>query len=305
MITLKQTIKAEHAGLLLRDYLTDVLHLSRRLVKKLKTADGKILVNGVEVTVRYELKAGDVLELVFPPETKDTSIILEDKPLDILYEDDAILIINKPPAMPSIPSQLHPTGTVANRLLAYYQRKQLPYTVHIVTRLDKDTSGLMLVAKNQYSHSLLARQQQMQQITRTYHAIVHGKMEEQHGTITFSIARERDSIIKRTISKDGQRAITHFHVKERFANYTYVAARLETGRTHQIRVHFAAIGHPLVGDDLYGGRHDVIERQALHCAHLHFTHPFSGEKLTFYAPLPADMRTLLQKIATHEEYGDG
>lgn len=295
-MTLKRTITEQHDRVLLRDYLRDALHLSSRLLKKVKM-DGKIRVNGSDVTVRYVLRTGDQLELIFPQEEKNETIILEHRPLDIVYEDDDVLIINKEPMMPSIPSHLHRVGTVANRLLAYYQSKGVPYTVHIVTRLDKDTSGLMLIAKHQYSHSLLARQQKEKQLCRTYEAIVHGVIRENAGMIDLPIGREKDSIVKRTITENGQEAITHYERLKQFLEYAHVKVRLETGRTHQIRVHFSAIGHPLVGDDLYGGSKSILQRQALHCSRIQFIHPISNQLIDISSPLPKDMKSFLQNLS--------
>src|SRR5699024_9898785 len=159
------------------------------------------------------------------------------------------------------PSYLYPSGTVANGLLAHYDKHHLAYTIHIVTRLDKDTSGLMLIAKHQYSHSLLSQMQKKQEIKRYYKALVSGSIKEDKGGIRLPIRRKEGSIIEREVGAGGQHAVTNYHVLKRYENFTYIKVQLETGRTHQIRVHFQALGHPLIGDSLYGGDMDILTRQ--------------------------------------------
>lgn len=290
---MKLRIQAADDGMMLREYLQKKLRFSTRLVKRLKSVEGGLLINSKPATVRYLLAENDVLEVSFPPEERSHRMVAEDLPLDIVYEDEAVLIINKSSGMPSIPSQLHPGGTVANGVLAYYDSLGLPSTVHIVTRLDKDTSGLLLIAKHQYSHSLLSEMQRENLITREYIAIVHGHIEQQQGTIDLPIGRKADSIIERTVINSGQRAVTHYEVIRTFKDYSFVNIRLETGRTHQIRVHFSAIGHPLVGDTLYGGKVDILRRQALHCSKLCFRHPFNMRSVNITSELPLDMRRFL------------
>lgn len=292
---MKRIIPTKYDGILLREYLHAGLLFSSRLIKRIISTGGKFIINGNEVTVRYRLKSDDHLQIIFPKEQRSPSIVPENLPLQILYEDDALLIINKPAGMPSMPSSLHLRGTVANRLLAYYDANDLHYTVHIVTRLDRDTSGLMLIAKHQYSHSLLSQMQRHKLIDRTYEAIVHGIVENPDGTINKPIGRKETSIIERIVTEKGQEAVTHYHVLNRYETHTYVNIRLETGRTHQIRVHFSSVGHPLLGDDLYGGKQDLIKRQALHCSKIAFNHPMTDEEIVIDASLPADMKNLLTK----------
>lgn len=279
-------------GLLIRDFLIEHASLSNRLIKKLKAHDGGILVDGVERTVRHILRCGEQLELVFPPEQISPSLEPVEMPLDIVYEDDFLLVVNKPAGMPVIPSQLHPTGTLANGILHYYLIKEIPYTIHVVTRLDKDTSGLVLIAKHDYSHSLFSNLQRKKEVRRKYIAIVEGILEEKKATIDLPIARRDDSIIERIVDKLGKEAVTYYQVLDESTDLSVVEVELETGRTHQIRVHFSHLGHPLVGDDLYGGRTDLLQRQGLHCSELHFIHPFTRESLSFKAPLPEDLAGL-------------
>lgn len=282
-------------GKILRRYLRETLEFSSRFIKKLTRKRGYLCINGRVVTVRYIVRTGDCLQIKIPEEKRSHTIQPELIPLRIIYEDDWILVIHKEAGMPSIPSAIHPSGTVANGLLAYYDKHNLPYTIHIVTRLDKDTSGLMLIAKHQYSHSLLSKMQKEKRIKRFYKAIVSGTIKMNTGTMNKRIRRKPNSIIEREVGIDGKKAITHFRVIERYDEYTYVSIRLETGRTHQIRVHFSDYGHPLLGDDLYGGNTTYLARQALHCAKLQFTHPITRESLTFQAKIPDQWKQLLHR----------
>jgi len=288
---IKINIDPSFDGMLLRDYLFDHLSLSNNLVKKAKSEKGQILINNVKKTVRYQLKAGDILQITFPPEQVSDSFIKSDIPLKILYEDDDIIIIDKQAGMPTIPSHLHPDKTIANGLLYYYDQIGLQSTIHVVTRLDKDTSGALLVAKHQYSHSILSRLQKQFLVKRKYVAIVHGNLRQDEGTIDASIGRKKESIIEREVSEEGKRAVTHFKVLERTGKFSVVEVELETGRTHQIRVHFSHIGHPLLGDSLYGleKKQTEIQRTALHCSEISFPHPMMKKQITQTAPIHYDM----------------
>ncbi|MFD2629682.1 RluA family pseudouridine synthase [Oceanobacillus kapialis] len=286
-------IEKIHEGLLIRTYLQREHSFSRRMIKSIKFNGGKILVNGTSQNVRYELKEGDRLEVQFPPEKIGAYMEAEDTPLSIVYEDDAVLVINKAAGMLSIPSLLQPNGTVANALLGHYKNQEIANTVHIVTRLDKDTSGLMLIAKNSYSHSRLSNFQKNGKVKRHYEALVEGKPSVEKVLIDAPIGRKDGSIIERVVREDGKQAITHFKVKAAFQAYSLVSIQLETGRTHQIRVHFAYLGHPLIGDTLYGGDDKLIKRQALHCCSLTFKHPITNEEMHFHQDMPQDMKRLV------------
>ena len=274
---------------MIREYLLEHAQLSNRLLIRAKQDNGAILVNGIKKTVRYVLQEGDKLQVIFPPEAISPYLIREHIPLDIVYEDDDILVVNKPANMSTMPSRTHPSGSLANGILHYYYEENIPYTIHVVTRLDTDTSGLVLVAKHQYSHSFLSSMQQHNKIERKYRAIVHGVVNEADGLIDKPIGRHPDSIIERMVRADGQTARTFYAVDKIVNELTYLHVRLETGRTHQIRVHFASIGHPLVGDTLYGGTREKISRQALHCSEISLIHPFTKKALHIQAELPADM----------------
>lgn len=281
-------------NVLLREYIKGQ-GISRAALTDIKFNGGDIFVNEERQTVRYVVSQGDKVKVCFPIEKRSEEMMAENMPLSIVYEDDYVLVINKPSNLATIPSREHPTGTLANGLLFYYDQHHIPSTVHIVTRLDKDTSGLLLVAKNRFVHHMLSQQHKEKNVKRVYRAIVHGKLPTNMGTIDAPIGRKVTSIIEREVRADGQKAVTHYQVEKAFDDMTLVKVILETGRTHQIRVHFAHLGHPLVGDDLYGGQVDKLKRQALHSAELTFYHPFFKKSMTFQSALPEDMEELIKK----------
>ncbi|MET3194086.1 RluA family pseudouridine synthase [Bacillus sp. OAE603] len=284
---LKWEVKTEHNGLLLREFL-HLMELSKRALTDIKFQGGKILVNDEEKTVRTIVKEHDIITIFFPIEKPSEELIPQAVPFEIVYEDDAVLVVNKPFGISSIPSREHPYGTLANGILHYYKQIGLQSTIHIVTRLDKDTSGLMLIAKNRYVHYLFSKNE-LKDVNRKYKAIVQGEMKESTGIINARIARKRDSIIEREVSEEGQEAITYFKVVETFKDFSIVELQLETGRTHQIRVHMSSINHPLIGDDLYGGSTDTLKRQALHSYYLSFIHPINKDEMSFEIVLPEDL----------------
>ncbi|MGP3609661.1 RluA family pseudouridine synthase [Anoxybacteroides rupiense] len=294
--SLQWTITQQADGKLIRDFLKEQ-HISRTALTDIKFHGGAIEVDGNPVTVRHLLRCGETLVVRFPPEERSADMIAEPLSLDVVYEDEYLLVVNKPPYMPTIPSREHPRGTLANALLHHYDKQNLSSTVHIVTRLDRDTSGLVLVAKHRHVHHLLSELQKKGYVKRKYEALCHNVVEDERGTITAPIGRKEDSIIEREVCEDGQRAITHFHVLRRFRHYTHVSLELETGRTHQIRVHLAYLGHPLLGDELYGGSREKINRQALHSTELSFFHPFHQQMKRFRCPIPHDMNRLIEEGA--------
>lgn len=271
--------------------------ISKKMLAKIKFQGGKITVNLQEKNVRYELQLGDQLEISLPKEEPHELLQADNHPLSIVFEDEHLLIVNKPAGVPSIPAQYHPNGTMANRVKYYLQSQNYEnQVVHTVTRLDKDTSGLMLFAKHGFAHAKLDQQLQKKQLIKKYTALVSGKHHELplHGVISQPIARQEGSIMKRTIDPEGKYAKTEFWVKRQLTEASLVDIQLHTGRTHQIRVHFESLGCPLLGDDLYGGDSShLIDRQALHCQELIFMHPFTGKELHFTAPLPKDMKAII------------
>ena len=282
------------AGQTIKEFLKEE-EISRIALTDIKFRGGNILVNGIEVNVRYVLKESETLTIIFPPENPSEGIVGERIPLTILFEDQYLLVVNKPAGMSTIPSREHPTGSLANALVGYYEEIGLRATAHIVTRLDRDTSGIVLIAKHRHIHHLFSKQQQKGHVKRTYEAFAEGSLKHENGSIEEPIGRKSDSIIEREVRSDGQYACTEYKVLNRYNDFTHVELQLKTGRTHQIRVHMSFIGHPLLGDDLYGGSLLLIERQALHCKKIRFPHPFSGIDMHFTAPLPFDMNELIKQ----------
>lgn len=287
------SIDRKDTGKLIKDFLKEQ-EISRTALTDIKFCGGEILVNGREVNVRYVLQQGDQLLVIFPPEMPSEALKGENIDLEIIYEDEYLLVINKPAGISTIPSREHPSGSLANALLGYYERNGIAATSHIVTRLDRNTSGLVLIAKHRHVHHLLSAAQQTGRVKRTYEAFVRGLMSDDQGTIKEPIGRKADSIIEREVRPDGQYACTHYRVLATYGNFTHLELQLETGRTHQIRVHLAFIGHPLLGDDLYGGEKSLINRQALHCSRVTFFHPFLNRGLNFCSPMPVDMQHLIR-----------
>jgi 23S rRNA pseudouridine1911/1915/1917 synthase len=271
--------------------LTGHQSISRKSLSKIKHG-GSLMVNKEEVTVRTTVNEGDFVEVVFPVEVGSPFLIPENIPLDILYEDEQIMIINKPAHLCVHPTFSQKSGTLANGVMYYWQTKGWQRTFHAVNRLDKDTSGIVLLAQNRYSHQQMSIQQKKQQLERRYYAWVEGVVKDEAGVIDAPIGRNPNSIITREVREDGQSAKTYYKVMKRFPTYTWLEVKLETGRTHQIRVHLSHLGHPLLGDDLYGGGRQIISRQALHAYYTSFRHPQTDEVVSFQAPLPNDLEEL-------------
>ena len=274
---------------------------SRSYLQKI-IKDGNVLVNGEPKKSSYRLEDGDEVTADLP-ELKSPDIEPENIPLDILYEDDSILMVNKPKGMVVHPSAGHYTGTLVNAVLWHCQGQlsgingvSRPGIVH---RIDKDTTGVLVVCKNDAAHNAVAAQLKEHSITRKYRAIVHGVIKEDEGTVDAPIGRHPTERKKMASGvKNGKRAVTHYRVLERFQGYTYVECQLETGRTHQIRVHMASIHHPLLGDIVYGPAKDShhLEGQTLHAMVLGLIHPVTGEYLEVEAPLPEYFENLLKKF---------
>lgn len=265
-------------------------------VVALKKIEKSILVNGIWEHVTYKLQEGDELTVHYTEETASKNIVPTPLPFSIVYEDEDIIIVDKPADMPVHPSMNNYTNTLANALMYYYGQKGKCFTFRCINRLDRDTTGLVLLAKHGISAGILSMQMQQRQIHRTYLALVEGRFSEPQGTIDAPIARKGESIIEREVNfETGERAVTHYKVVQTCSGgkYTLLSIHLETGRTHQIRVHMQHIGHPLIGDTLYPSDCSRIQRQALHSARLVFPHPVTGEIMDFRAELPKDMSRLL------------
>lgn len=273
--------------------------LSRSYIQKL-LKDEKVLVNGNAVKANYRVKAGEEIRLVLPP-AKEPDILPEDIPLVILYEDDDLLIVNKPKGMVVHPAAGHYSGTLVNAVMYHCQGKlsgingvMRPGIVH---RIDRDTTGSVIVCKNDFTHNHIAAQLKEHSITRRYHAICYGVISEEEGCIDAPIGRHPSDRKKMAVNdKNGKPAVTHYRVLERYSQYTYIECELETGRTHQIRVHMASIGHPLLGDEVYSGRRSPwkLEGQCLHAKTLGFIHPRTMRYMETDAPLPDYFTKLLQ-----------
>ena len=260
--------------------------------------DGNVQVNGQAVKPKYKLATGDVVTIE-PEKPKKIDLVPEDIPLDIVYEDDDVIVVNKPQGMVVHPAPGHPDHTLVNALLYHSPLSTIngEFRPGIVHRIDKDTSGLLMVAKNDMAHRSLAAQLKAKTNEREYVALVHGVIKEDRGTIDAPLGRSLKDRKKQAVVADGRHAVTHFKVLKRYHHYTLVACRLETGRTHQIRVHMKYIGHPLAGDPLYGPRKTLPGNgQYLHARLLGFKHPRTGKQLTFTAPLPPYFRQMLDKL---------
>lgn len=295
-------VQEEDKNLRIDKYLANQLsEQSRSYIQKL-IREEQVVVNGKTVKANYKVQPSDHLTLTIP-QLQEPDILPEDIPLDILYEDEDVLVINKPKNMVVHPSAGHYTHTVVNAVL-FHCKDQLSgingvLRPGIVHRIDMDTTGTIVICKNDYSHQVLADQLKVHSITRKYRAIICGNIKEDEGTIEGPIGRHPVDRKKMAINeKNGKPAITHFNVLDRFGNYTYVECQLETGRTHQIRVHMASKGHPLLGDTLYGPAKCPfhLQGQCLHAMVLGFIHPTKNEYMEFTAPLPDYFLHLLQKF---------
>ena len=273
--------------------------VSKKLLAKIKFHGGTMLVNQEVQNALYQVKPGDVVTIIIPDEGEHETLIPFNAPIDIVFEDEHLLIVNKPKDVASIPAQYHPTGTMVHRVKHYYnEQKYVNRVVHVVTRLDRDTTGLMLFAKHGFAHAMLDKQLQSGQLKKYYTALVSGEITDlsEKGQINLKIGRDLSSLIKRQVTEDGQAALTDYWLVEKKEEIAEVGIQLHTGRTHQIRVHFSAIGCPLLGDNLYGGKLDAgIERQALHCSRLELLHPFTQEPLVLTQDLAPDMKQVMDK----------
>ncbi|MER2125970.1 RluA family pseudouridine synthase [Solibacillus sp. FSL H8-0523] len=260
----------------------------------------RITVNGVNVKAKYKVKAGDVIEIDVPDVMEELEIIPEDLNLEIVYEDADVLVVNKPRGMVVHPAPGHASGTLVNGLMHHCKDLSGINGVArpgIVHRIDKDTSGLLMVAKNDIAHESLVNQLVEKSVTRKYTALVHGHIAHEKGTVDAPIGRDQKDRQKQAVVDKGKHAVTHFQVMEHFGEFTLVECRLETGRTHQIRVHMNYIGFPLAGDPKYGPKKTIdFGGQVLHAGVLGFVHPVTKEYLEFSSPLPADFQELLAEL---------
>ena len=279
---------------------------SRSYLQKI-IKEGSVLVNGSPVKASYRMDDQDEVTIDLP-ELKEPEIEAENIPLDILYEDDDLLMVNKPKGMVVHPSAGHTTGTLVNAVM-YHCKEDLSgingvMRPGIVHRIDKDTTGVLVICKNDKAHNFVAEQLKEHSITRKYRAIVNGVIKENEGTVNAPIGRHPTERKKMAINeKNGKHAVTHYRVLERFANHTYIECQLETGRTHQIRVHMASLHHPLLGDTVYGSQKNPyhLEGQTLHAMVLGLIHPSTGSYLEVTAPLPEYFQKLLKRFSAGQE----
>lgn len=292
-------VNENYEGRLLRDFLLKANKISKKGLCKLKNK-GKILCNGQEVTVRQVLSSGDLITLIYPTEQVSQYLFPQPIPISIVYEDQDLILLDKNAGICVHPTKGYPSGTLANGLLYHYNQKGEAAGFHAVNRLDKDTSGLILIAKNGYAKQQLFIQQQHQEFRRTYLALVHGQVKLETGIILAPIRKIEGKTIKREVHPDGQTAVTNYQTINRFKNYSLVRMQLKTGRTHQIRIHMSSIDHPLVGDELYGGSTKHIARQALHADSLKFFHPRNKKEMKFTSALPDDINNCLKLLIQDE-----
>lgn len=281
------------------EHYDNVLHvlkeqflLSDRLITKLKKAN-KIYLNDLQTYTKKSVTMGDTVSVLIDFEEDNSNIVASNIPLNIIYEDDYLLVLNKPANIAIHPSILHFDNSLSNGVKFYFDKLGLKKKIRIVNRLDRNTSGIVVFAKNEYIQECLIKQMKTKELKKEYLAIAKGILESKSGTLNFPIARKEGSIIERTVSSDGDSAITHYDVVKEFNNLSLVHIVLETGRTHQIRVHFSHIGHPILGDTLYGSPSKLINRQALHSYKLTFIHPVTKKVLSLEAPLPNDIKNII------------
>ncbi|WP_454192064.1 RluA family pseudouridine synthase [Paenibacillus sp. Marseille-Q7038] len=294
------TVTADYAKERIDKYITESMDDISRSQVQLWIADGHVTVNGAKVKSNYKLGEGDRITVIVP-EPMAVEIIPENIPLHVVYEDASVIVVNKQRGLVVHPAPGHTSGTLVNALM--YHCKDLSgingeLRPGIVHRIDKDTSGLLMAAKNDKAHASLAAQLKEHSVNRRYIALVHGHVQHDQGTVDAPIGRDTSDRKMFTVTdRNSKEAITHFTVLERLGDYTLLELKLETGRTHQIRVHMKFIGHPLVGDPMYGRNKGIkMNGQALHAQTLGFVHPDTGEQMEFTAPLPQDMEDVLASL---------
>jgi 23S rRNA pseudouridine1911/1915/1917 synthase len=299
-MTRELTAATEHAGIRLDAFLSADGALTRSQAARL-IAEGRVRVNGKPAAKSARLSGGETVT-VDVPQLRETALPPQDIPLDVVYEDDDVIVVNKPTGLVVHPAPGHPDGTLVNALLHHcgdslsgIGGEKRPGIVH---RIDRDTSGLIIAAKNDAAHLALSAQLKDHSLSRTYECLVTGNMKQDSGTVDAPIGRSSADRKKMAVVPTGRRAVTHWEVVARYPGVTHLRCRLETGRTHQIRVHMAYIGHPILGDTVYGAKKPVpgLTGQCLHATGLRFIHPRTGEPVELHCPLPPEFTAMLQKL---------
>lgn len=275
-----------------KQVLKEEFLMSDRLIVKLKNAK-QIYLNSKPCFVNQKLEQNNIIKVDLDFIEICDNIVPVQIPLDILYEDDGVLIVNKPPFMPVHPSMDHFEDSLSNGVKYYFDSIGLKRKIRPVNRLDKNTSGIVIFAKNEYIQECLVKQMKSDTFQKEYLALISGIMDKEHQIINAPIARKADSIIERCVSPNGDKSITEVTLLQTFKNYSLVKCHLKTGRTHQIRVHLSYIGHPILGDDLYGEKSKFINRQALHAYMVSFIHPITKNKMEIMAELPEDIKKII------------
>ncbi|MEF2822575.1 MAG: RluA family pseudouridine synthase [Oscillospiraceae bacterium] len=304
-MTRELTAATEHAGVRLDAFLSADGALTRSQAAHL-IAEGRVRVNGKPAAKSARLSGGETVT-VDVPQLRETALPPQDIPLDVVYEDDDVIVVNKPTGLVVHPAPGHPDGTLVNALLHHcgdslsgIGGEKRPGIVH---RIDRDTSGLIIAAKNDAAHLALSAQLKDHSLSRTYECLVTGNMKQDSGTVDAPIGRSSADRKKMAVVPTGRRAVTHWEVVARYPGVTHLRCRLETGRTHQIRVHMAYIGHPILGDTVYGAKKPVpgLTGQCLHAAGLRFIHPRTGEPVELHCPLPPEFTAMLQKLQSKSQ----
>ena len=276
----------------LKQILLNDMGISLRLLYSLKK-DKQIFVNKKFYKMHELVNIGDIIEINLPDEANEYDAEYMD--IELLYEDADLMVVEKEPFVVVHPTKGHQSGTLANGLIKLFKDKSINSKIRFVNRLDRDTSGILIVAKNSYCHSILTKDDAMHEMEKKYYAVVGGHLEKESGVIDLPIDKSEDGI-RRMVSEKGQRAVTRYKVIDKLKQATLIEISLETRRTHQIRVHFSHIGHPLLGDELYGGDMSLLNRQALHCFELGFYSPRKSEIIYIKSELPHDMRELVKEL---------
>lgn len=304
-MVIRHTVSQREENAQLRSILRRTLCLSNALLKRMKQTEN-VLVNGKQLRFIDRVHQGDIVSVRLEFGEEDSTILPQDIPVDILYEDDCLIAVNKPPNMVIHPCAGHPDNTLGNALMGYFGKKGLKIKLRPLGRLDRDTTGIVLFAKNQYVQDFLIRQMKERIYEKNYLGIIHGAFTPPEGEIALPIARKEGSIIERVTDPDGVESLTLYKTLRKYKGFSFAWFRIVTGRTHQIRVHCASVGNPLLGDTLYGNIPTKwINRQALHSHTVSFIHPETGDRMTLQAPVPEDMQRVLNTLELDEDTSDG